>query len=59
MTLWGWLDCKSSVDELLLSGSDLAGALGQASISPILEGEGSGPAWDIGFSCLIVIGDTD
>ena len=40
-----------------LSGSDAASSLGQVSLSPMLEGEGSIPVRDIGFSPLIC--DTD
>ena len=41
-----------------LSGSDAARALGQASLSPMLEGEGSFPVRDVAFSPLILC-DTD
>ena len=40
-----------------LSGSDAAHVLGQASLSPMLEGEGSIPIRDVGFSQLMR--DTD
>ena len=36
-------------------GQDAARALGQASLSPMLEGEGSIPVRDVGFSPLIII----
>ena len=42
---------------LWLSGSDATYALGQASLSPMSEGEGSIPVWDVGFSPLMC--DTD
>ena len=40
-----------------LVGQDAARVLGQASLSPMLEGEGSIPVRDVGFSPLIC--DTD
>ena len=36
-----------------LVGQDAARVLGQASLSPMLEGEGSIPVRDVGFSPLI------
>ena len=37
-----------------LSGSDAARALGEASLSPMLEGEGSIPAQDVGLSTGVI-----
>ena len=53
----GGIAMDFSCGGLWLSGSDAARALGQASLSPMLEGGGSIPIQDVGFSPLIC--DTD
>ena len=53
------LSCHASAAVCGLVGQDAAHVLGQASLSPMLEGEGSIPVRDVGFSPLIIICDTD
>ena len=59
MSVWSFrvIDTNRKAAVCGLVGQGAARVLGQASLSPMLEGEGSIPVRDVGFSPLIC--DTD